>query len=668
MTRMINLGIVAHVDAGKTTTTEQMLYQSGRIRTPGRVDEGTAHTDSLAVERARGISVRAAVTRVVWRDTQINLIDTPGHVDFSAEVERALHVLDAAVLVISAVDGVQAHTESLWRALRALGLPTLIYVNKLDRVGTDYLHLIEDLRKSLDFYVAPLQTVNAFGPDFASVYDILDDDGLQRVSAAGLALSPTSLRQELHSLLADHDDDLLQAYVDEVLIGNAALSRALWQQVGHGTVFPLLFGASLRGLGIKDLLASIVHLAAEMPCNRSHQPLSGVIFKMERDKSHGRVAYVRLFSGTLKNRDVVHNATRQIEEKVTQIRGVDVQSYTDTGVLTAGDVAAVYGLTGSRIGDVLGAPGPIRETQALSVALLTTQVRPLVDTDYARLADALQELDAEDPALSLQWLPEVRELHIRIMGAMQMEVLKQMIEERFHIAITYSPPSVIYKETPAKRAFGYVAYTMPKPCWAILRFLIEPLGRGRGLEYRSQVRTEDLLASYQHEVARRVPEALQQGMYGFEVTDLAITLVEGQHHVWHTHPLDFVVATPMAIMDGLRASGTQLLEPILQFRLSVPEPYAGRVLSDLAQMRAQFDNPVLTGDRLTTQGTLPLATSMDYALQLAMLTGGRGLLTTRFLEYREAPSHVTAEQARRGVNPLDSARYILAARSALAGS
>jgi len=654
-----NIGIVAHVDAGKTTTTEHMLYCSGRIRTLGRVDDGTSHTDWLAVERSRGISVRAAVTRLEWRAHTLNLIDTPGHVDFSAEVERSLRVLDAAILVISAVDGVQAHTETLWHALQSLKLPTFIYVNKVDRLGIDPTSLLEDLRTTLHPAITPIQMVDSFGPDFSRVTSIWQ-------SPTPTEPDPVAplLLEELHALLAEHDESLLTSYIDGTQPESSALKRIFTEQFQAAQVYPVLYGASLKGLGVPELLDTLTDYSPA-PAPMADAPLSGLVFNVQRDKAHGRLAYVRLFAGTLRNRDHVYNATRDVDEKITQIRRVDAGTYTDTGILTAGDVAAVYGLSHSRIGDALGVASATEHVRALSVPLLTVQVIPQLEQDYIRLAEALQELYAEDPDLDLQWLPTERELHIRIMGTIQLEVLQQMIAERFGLAVTFSPPTVVYQETPAQPAQGFVAYTMPKPCWAILRFQIEPGPLGSGLVYHTQVRTEDLLMSYQNEVARRVPEALLQGMYGWEVTDLQVTLIEGQHHVWHTHPLDFVVATPMAIMDGLQRAGTRLLEPILHFRISVPEEFGGRVLSDLSLMRAEFATPSILRGRLLTDGIIPLATSLAYPLHLGILTGGRGILTTRFFEYRLCPPDIQATHTRRGVNPLDTARWILAARSAL---
>lgn len=653
-----NIGIVAHVDAGKTTTTEQMLFQSGRLKIPGRVDDGTAHTDSLGVERHRGISVRAAVTRLEWQGVTINLIDTPGHIDFAAEVERALRVLDGVVLVVSGSDGVQPHTETLWQALRKMNIPTLIYVNKVDRVGVDLPQVMHDLKTVLHPGMVAVEDVDGAGPDFARVTSVFgtvhDNDSLLRDSTLN----------ECHALLAEHSDDLMTAFVEGQIVDTQTLQSELIRQTQKGFIFPVLFGASLKGIGIAELLDAVVtYLPA--PSGEVDTTVSGVVFKVERDKDHGKVAYVRLFNGALKNRDILFNVTQAVEEKITQIRQIDVNLNRDSGELLAGDVGAVYGLSQARIGDVLGSAVDIRDAQSLSVPLLTAQVIPGKPEEYTALVEAMKELDLEDPALSVEWIKDERELHIKVMGTIQLEVLEQLVAERFGLAIQFSTPSVLYKETPIRAAEGYVAYTMPKPCWAILRFAIEPGPRGSGIRYHSLVRTEDLLQRYQNEVERRIPEALQQGLYGFEVTDIQITLMEGQHHVYHTHPLDFIIATPMGLMDGLKNAGSRLLEPILSFRLSVPEDFGGRVLSELSQMRADFENPEIKSGRFTVEGTIPLATSLKYPIQLGILTGGRGVFATRFLTYREAPADVDAVRSRRGVDPLDTSKYILWVRNAL---
>ena len=771
-----NVGIFAHVDAGKTTTTEHMLYESGRIRALGSVDSGTAQTDWLDVERERGISVRAAATTFRWRGVSVNLVDTPGHVDFLAEVERSLRVMDGAVLIVSAVEGVQAQTEMIWHALRKLRIPTLIYVNKMDRVGADPERVLADIRKHLSPEAVPAQLPLGAEDAFRGAAEVLGSaacgiagagrahagggrppgagsvspteeasapragDGVQpgastpwagdgtrpgagsaspteeasapRVgggtppeasapgagdgvqpgasalgegggvppgSASGAPLAGAAApaaadaavlaeaRLRLVEAIAECDEALLERYLDSSLPPDCAEEwRAQLARLTHGcALFPVLYGASGRGIGVTALMDAVVDLLPAPPSGDPAAAVSGVVFKIERDKTMGRMAFVRLYNGTVRNRDPVLNATSGVIEKVTQVRKIDGRRTDDIGVLEAGDIAAVCGLNQARIGDVLGSPGAVPEEARLAVPLLTVQVQWANEQEYPRVVAALQELADEDPLLDLQWLQDQRELHLKVMGTIQLEILTSVLRTRFGLAVTFGEPSVIYKETPAGPGEGFIAYTMPKPCWAILRFRIEPAPRGSGLQYEACVRAEDLLPQYQNEVARRVPEALQQGLLGWEVVDLKVTLVEGQHHVWHTHPLDFVVATPMGIMNGLANTGTKLLEPMLQFRLTVPEEFGGRVMNDLVLMRAQFEPPALQGDRMTIEGRMPVATSLDYPVKLGSLTKGRGTIATFFDGYDECPPDVRAARPRHGVSPLDQSSYILSVRNAL---
>ncbi|WP_127531263.1 elongation factor G [Paenibacillus kobensis] len=650
-----NIGIFAHVDAGKTTTTERLLYQSGRIRTLGSVDEGTAQTDSLEVERERGISVRAAVTRFDWQGVRINVVDTPGHVDFLSEVERSLRVMDGAVLIVSAAEGVQAQTEIIWQALQELRIPTLIYVNKMDRVGADAQAVLSEIRRLLTPDAVPVGAPDGAEESFAGSISLLEPDGVERPEPYWTMLAET---------VAERDEELLAQYLETGALKPDVLIRAAAQASRQAQLYPVLFGASARGIGIEPLLNAMVGLLPA-PAGDANGPVSGVVFKLERDPAMGRVAYVRLYGGTVRNRDTVTNATQNIAEKVTQIRTADSRRSEDVGLLTAGDIAAVYGWGSVRIGDIIGTPELVPGGAVLAVPLLTVQAHWPSDAAYPAVVSALQQLADEDPLLDLQWLQEERELHLKVMGPIQVEVLSQLIRSRFGLDVTFGAPSVIYKETPSSAGEGYVAYLMPKPCWAILRFAIEPAERGSGLHYSSIARRERLLESYQNEVARRVPEALQQGLRGWEVTDLKVTLLEGEHHVWHTHPLDFVIATPMGIMNGLSNVGTQLLEPIVRFRLSVPEEFGGKVMNDLIVMRGEFDPPVLHNGRMELEGLLPVATSLDFPARLGAMTKGRGALSTFFHGYQECPPDVQAQRTRRGVNPLDQAKYILAVRNAL---
>jgi translation elongation factor EF-G len=654
-----NIGIFAHVDAGKTTTTEQILYRSGRIRSLGSVDAGTAQTDFLEVERSRGISVRAAATRFSWQGMTINLVDTPGHVDFLSEVERSLRVMDGAVLILSAVEGVQAQTEVIWHALRERKIPTLIYVNKLDRIGADPMGTLKQIRRLLSPLAAPIQAPCGVEDTFAGISSVL--------KAGSESEETKGYLQLLEETVAEQEEALLNYYLEHGTLPMEELTDRLPALTHNGAIFPILFGASGRGIGIESLMEAMVTLLPA-PTAVMDGPVSGVVFRIERDSAMGRIAYVRLYSGVIRNRDSVFNETQQIEEKITQIRKIDGQKAEDVGLLEAGDIAAVCGWNQARIGDIIGCADHVPGETRLAVPLLTVQVRWSSEADYPAVVAALQELADEDPLLDLQWLQEQRELHLKVMGPIQIEVLTHLLNHRYGLKAEFGQPSVIYKETPAQSGEGFIAYTMPKPCWAILRFLIEPGERGSGLTYSAAVRSERLLDRYQNEVARSVPEALQQGLFGWEVTDLKVTLIEGEHHVWHTHPLDFALATPMGIMDGLSHTGVKLLEPMLSFRLSVPEENGGKLMNELILMRGEFDTPVVSQERMEIKGMLPVATSLDFPARFGSLTKGRGVLATFFAGYQECPPDVSAERVRRGVNPLDQSKYILAFRNALAGS
>lgn len=663
--RIRNIGIVAHVDAGKTTTTEHILFESGRIRSLGRVDAGTAQTDWLDIEKERGISVRAATTEFTWKGCTVNLIDTPGHVDFSSEVERSLRVLDGAVLVVSAVEGVQAHTETLWNALKALRIPVLILINKMDRTGADAERVLQEIRSVLTPNALPIQRYAGVEESFEGVellWGNLPEEEQRLADVTGQPGQPEY--DALIGGLAEFDESLLEDYINGTPIPASAWVPRLKSLTHRAQIVPVLFAAASKGIGITGLMDAMVELLPP-PSGSPEDPLSGIVFRLERDKGMGRLALVRLYGGRIRNRDVIRNATLGLDEKVTQIRKVHAGHSEDVGLLEAGDIAAVCGLSRVRIGDVIGSAGLIPPEHRLTVPLLTVQVKPLREADYPQLVAALQELSDEDPLLDLQWHQNERELHVKIMGPIQLEVLTHLLRSRFGLEAEFGQPTVIYKETPSRVGIGFVAYTMPKPCWAILKFHIEPGERGSGLQYSSVVKPEHLLPSYQNEVARRVPEALQQGLRGWEVTDLKVTLIEGEHHVWHTHPLDFVLATPMGIMDGLDRTGTTLLEPYVHFRIAAPEEASGKILHELTLMRAVFDYPVRTSDRLMVEGTVPVASSLDFPVKLSTLTGGRGTFTTRFDGYRECPQGFDIERPRRGVNPLDTSKYILSMRNAL---
>ena len=645
-----NIAIIAHADAGKTTITEQFLYFSGQTRQPGNIDLGTTQTDYLPVEKERGISVCSANTSFHWKNTLINLIDTPGHVDFSADVERMLRVPDAVILVISAVEGVQAQTENLWNALRGRQIPILFFINKIDRIGADTETVIQAITKEFSIRPTPLQEIKNEGGNDATITKLWSVD---------------SMSSPMVEQIVESDEILLNRYLDGNQIAFGELDSQLTLLIQNRTVYPLLFGSAKLGTGIEELLNFIVRYFPDSGGNPS-KPLSALVYGISHDKTMGKIARVRLFDGTISNRELVFNATQGTTEKVTQVRRIFPGRYEDTGIATAGDLAWISGLDSVCVGDVLGeSNGNIPTEVKMAIPLMFAQVKAVNDKDYPALAAALQELSAEDPALEFEWLREDAELQVKIMGWIQMEVLERILADRFGIEAKLENPTVIYKETPASTGEGFVRYWMPKPCWAIMKFRIEPGARGSGLVYKSVAPVNSILQKYQNEVEKTIPVALKQGIKGWEVTDLRITLVDGEDHLVHSRAGDFTVATPMGIMDGLVNTGTTLLEPMVSYKIEAHEDLLGAVTSDITRMRGNFDSPEMLHERFILTGEMPLSTSFDYPVKLSSRSGGKARISTHFSGYRECTDEQGIIRPFKGISPLDTAKYILKARKAI---
>jgi ribosomal protection tetracycline resistance protein len=645
-----NIGILAHADAGKTTLTEHFLFASGATKKLGSVDSGTTQTDFLNVEKERGISVRSTNTSFVWDDTQINLIDTPGHVDFSADVERILRVIDGAILVVSAVEGIQAHTETLWSALKANKIPTLIFINKIDRIGANTENVINEIQKELTKSTIQLQQTLNEGSNEVDIFSRWDS---------------STINENYIETIASTNDALTDKYINGEIITFEEANQFLVKAVQKCELYPVLMGSAKNQIGIEELLTAI-KLYLPHPKADENKALSALVYRIEYDKNIGKIAHLRIFEGSISNREVINNSSQNIQEKITRIRKINNGKYEDVANASAGDVLGVCGFSEAKIGDILGEVSDgILPTINLRTPLLTVQLKALNDKDYAALASALQELCIEDPSLDFQWLKDEKELHVKIMGWIQIEVLERIIEDRFQIKAKFENPIVIYKETPSMIAEGIVRYWMPKPCWAILKFKIEPGERGSGVKYESKIGVNDVLQKYQNEVERTIPVALQQGIKGWEVTDVKITLIEGEDHEMHTHPGDFVVATPMGIMDGLVNSGTTLLEPLISFKISATDDLLGAITSDITQMRGSFESPSMENGKFTLCGILPLATSIDFPVKLSSRSGGKAKISTQFHSYRECTDEQGVIRAFKGISPLDTAKYILKARKAL---
>ena len=631
MSELRNIALMAHVDAGKTTLTERILYASGVLRALGSVDRGTAKTDDLAVERQRGISVRAALASFSLEGLTINLIDTPGHADFYSQVERAFLGVDAVVVLVSAVDGVQAGTEILVQEAREHGIPMAFFINQCDR-------------------------------DIASPAE---------AAAQIKALMPGAFvyASERYETAALYDDALAEAFLTDAPEDAGAVSRTLRERMKTLDAAPILLGSAITGDGVDTLFTLLRDIFPEPDQGERGGTPSGVVFNVTHDKMFGRAAYVRLFAGTLRVRDMV--PLGGAERKVSILRRQVDGRWTDVRALEAGDIGLCYGWPDCKTGDVFGDPAllPARaRTGLLRRALLTARISPENPADAAALRSALGMMTAEDPSLDFVWDATSGEMQVGVMGAIQVETLGSLLEERFGLRVSVGRPAVIYKETPAGPAIGFDAYTMPKPCWAVLRFALTPAGRSSGVSFRCSAPPNRLSYRYRRQVEQSVVPSLAQGLYGWEVTDVDIDLTDGEDHPIHTHPLDFSIATPLALMDGLRNGGTLLLEPIMDMKFTLDSGHLGRLTGDILRMRGEAVTQTWQGDLITLSARVPLANSLDYPATFASLTSGRGVMSARLHGYAECPLELGQIRPRRGVNPLERAKYILAARQALSGT
>ncbi|MBR2868358.1 MAG: TetM/TetW/TetO/TetS family tetracycline resistance ribosomal protection protein [Clostridia bacterium] len=664
-----NIGILAHVDSGKTTLTEQLLYLTGAIRRAGSVDSGTAATDSLSIEKQRGISVRTATASAVYNGVTVNIIDTPGHVDFAGEVERALSALDYAVVVVSAVEGVRAHTENILRSLDAANLPCVVFVNKTDRAGSDAASVIAELHQVSSRVILPLSEIGDEGSDASFVSTVCGDDFARRVTEA----------------LADVCDEAADAFLcDETLSGSRA-SELVREEISGCRLIPVLCGSAKHSVGVKELADFLVEY---MPSSerRATENLCGVIFKIEHDKTLGKVSHIRLFGGEISNRDEIElfspdspvrvssddedkpvetENDKPVKEKVSQIKSFSGAKYTDSGIVRGGDIAAVCGLPSAKTGFFVGSLA-VSESAKLVNPFLRVRVTPS-DGDALKipsLAAALGELSDEEPYIDAKWENGQKEITISTTGKIQLEVIDNLLKERYDLSANFSPPTVIYKETPASKGLARASYTMPKPCWAVVEFLFEPMPRGYGVSYHGRLPSNQCFYRYQSHIRTSFNSCLEQGLYGWEVTDFRCTLVGGEHHTIHTHPLDFFVCTPMAFMNGLSQLGSTVLEPLLKIRVTAPAELSGKLLSEIVRMGGEYDSPITALQNVTLEAIVPVATSMDFPARLAVLSSGKAVLNQSFYGYRECRDGLEHVNPRRGVNPLDRSKWILYARGA----
>jgi ribosomal protection tetracycline resistance protein len=608
----LNLGIVAHVDAGKTSLTERLLHAGGVIDTLGSVDAGSTRTDSLELERRRGITIKTAVASFPVGDVTVNLIDTPGHPDFIAEVERALRVLDGAVLVVSAVEGVQGQTRVLMRTLRRLRVPTLVFVNKIDRAGARAGGLLHDLATRLT-------------PDIVAVSEPRDL-GTPGATARPLGCADASFAARLVEI--SEDDDLLAAFVrDERSVPYPLLREALRKRCRTARIHPVFFGSAVTGAGVGDLMDGLVELLP-VAAGDPDGPVSGTVFKVERDRAGARIAYVRMFSGTLRVRD------RTPAGVVTAIEG--------GATLAAGQIGRVYGLRAVRIGDPVGTVPDGSAWQLFAPPTLATVVVPRRPADRHALATALAELAEQDPLIGLRQDDRQGELSVSLYGEVQKEVIEATLAEQYGVAVTFRETSTIHVERPA--GTGSAEATIGKdgnPYLATVELHVEPAPIGSGVAFELDVpieavpihvfRTEQF---FRDALAATVRRTLATGLFGWPVTDIRVRAPRTGFVSPGSTAADFRKLLPSVLMAALRSAGTVVCEPIHRFRLDGPAVALGAVLGALGRFGAVPDVPEVRGDRFVLGGLIPVARLRELEQAVPGLTHGEGLMENAFDCYR----------------------------------
>jgi len=618
---MLNLGILAHVDAGKTSLTERLLYAAGVIGEIGRVDDGSTQTDALALERQRGITIKAAVVSFGIGRTRVNLIDTPGHPDFIAEVERALSVLDGAVLVISAVEGVQAQTHVLMRALRRLRIPTLIFVNKIDRRGADVERVLTQIADRLTPAAVPMGVVTQAGTN----------------DAAFLADSDGSAEQALE-VLAEHDDTMLAAYLgDEPAIDASALRKQLAAQTAEALVCPVFAGSAMTGAGVEDLMTGITDLlptASNGPSGDA--PASGAVFKVERGPAGEKIAYVRMFAGTLRVRD------RLPAGKVSAItvHGRPAQA------VTAGQIGKLWGLGAIQIGDSIGVLSAIRRPHRFAPPTLETIVVPRSRRHSGALHAALTQLAEQDPLINLHQRGD--DILLSLYGEVQKEVIQATLTDDFGLDVTFRETTVLCVERPAGTGAAVERIkTAGNPFLATVGLRVDPAPSGAGNSFRLEIELGALPLAFVKAIEDTVHATLRQGRLGWQVVDCTVTLTESGYWPRQSHAharfdksmsstgADFRGVTPVVLMTALEQAGSHVLEPVQRFHLSVPAAAVGVVVPVLARLGGIPETQVITGSAAAVDGLIPAARVRGLEQQLPALTSGEGVLECVFDHYEQ---------------------------------
>ncbi len=685
--RYRNIGIIAHIDAGKTTTTERILFYTGRTHRLGEVHEGTTVTDYMEQERERGITIVSASVSAEWKGYQINIIDTPGHIDFTAEVQRSLRVLDGGIVVFDAVHGVEPQSETVWRQADRYGVPRICFINKMDRVGASYERSIESIREKLGANPVAVQLPIGSEADFRGVIDLLEMKAVVWVDDLGKKPQVTEIPAELRAAaeearekmleqIVETDEALMDKYFGDEEITVAELKAALRRATIAGQLQPVFCGSALKNKGIQPLLDGVVDYLPspvdippvrgvnpdtgeeEVREARDDAPLAALVFKIVTDPYAGRLAYFRVYSGTLRQGATVYNATKGRKERIGRLIRMYADRREDISEVYAGDIAAVVGLKHTFTGDTLCDPkAPIvLESISFPEPVISVAVEPKSTADQDKLAKALQKLAEEDPTFRVRVDEATGQTIISGMGELHLEILIDRMKREFNVQARVGKPRVAYRETitrPVPKVEGkFVKQTGGRGQYGHVILSLEPAEPGTGIAFENKIVGGAIPKEFIPAVEKGVREAADAGVVaGYPVTDVKVTLLDGSYHEVDSSEMAFKMAASMAFREGAKQARPVLLEPIMKVEVTVPEEYLGEVLGQLSARRADIQGiEARPGNVRAVRAMVPLSEMFGYATALRSATQGRGVFTMEFDHYEPVPETL-AEAIVRGDRP-----------------
>jgi elongation factor G len=677
--RTRNIGIIAHIDAGKTTVTERILFYTKKIYKIGETHEGAATMDWMEQEQERGITITAAATTCFWHDHRINLIDTPGHVDFTVEVERSLRVLDGAVVVFDGVAGVEPQSETVWRQADKYHVPRFCFVNKLDRTGADFWHVVETIKNRLGVTAVPLQVPMGIEDQFRGVIDLINMKAITYGNDLGDQIEVGDIpaefqakadewREKMIEALADLDDDIAHKYLEAEEIGADELRRALRAGTLAYRIVPVLCGSALKNKGVQPMLDAVIDYLPsplDVPAVSGTDPRSGeeltretdpgapfsaLAFKIAADPFVGKLAFFRVYSGTLKTGSYVYNSTKGTKERVGRILQMHANHREEIDQVSAGDIAAAVGLKNTTTGDTLTEEGKpiVLESITFPEPVIELAVEPKTKADQDKMAVALQRLAEEDPTFRVHTDQESSQTRIAGMGELHLEVLVDRMLREFKVQANVGRPQVSYREAIRRsvpKAEGrFVRQTGGKGQYGHAVLTLEPLERGAGFEWESKVVGGAVPREYWRAIEEGVKDALAGGVVaGYPVIDVKATLIDGSFHEVDSSEMAFKIAGSMAAKDGVAKADPAILEPVMKVEVTTPDEFMGDVIGNLNARRGQIDGIDERGSSRMIRAHVPLAEMFGYATELRSMTQGRATYSMEFGRYAEVPSNLASE-------------------------